>query len=459
MPGSALTLAGVVATDFQASLVGDSNARSATTLSWLHGPASPAFLMAPKLASDRARALADQFDLRRLPPEFYDDPYPYYQALREHDPVKRMPDGSWLLTRYDDILPVYRDPKLFSSDKKKEFGPKFGPSPLLEHHTTSLIFNDPPLHTRVRRAIVGALTQRHIAAMEPGLVALVDRLLDAMADKVEVDLIEDFAAAIPIGIIGNLLGIPQAERAPLRGWSLAILGALEPVLTPERGIRGNAAVTDMLAYLKTLVDERRMHLRDPDTDVLTRLILGEEDGEHLTETQLLHQCIFLLNAGHETTTNLIGNTLHALSERPDQKDELTAQARDAERMKIAVEEFLRFESPVQLGNRITTRNVEVGGVALPPDSRITVCIGAANRDPAQFPDPDRMRIAREPNRHVAFGFGIHTCAGLSLARLEARVAMSRFLIRFPRYALAGEPIRDGRARFRGFRNLPVRVAA
>jgi cytochrome P450 len=368
-----------------------------------------------------------------------------------------MPDGSWLLTRYDDILPVYRDPKAFSSDKKKEFGPKFGPSPLLEHHTTSLIFNDPPLHTRVRRAIVGALTQRHIAAMEPGLVALVDRLLDAMAEKGEVDLIEDFAAAIPIGIIGNLLGIPQAERGPLRAWSLAILGALEPVLTPERGSHGNAAVTDMLAYLKTLVDERRIHLRDPATDVLTRLILGEEDGEPLTETQLLHQCIFLLNAGHETTTNLIGNTLHALTGKPDQKAELIAQAGDVERMKIAVEEFLRFESPVQLGNRITTQNVEVGGVPFPPDARITICIGAANRDPAQFPDPDRMNIAREPNRHVAFGFGIHTCAGLSLARLEARVAMSRFLTRFPRYALAGEPARDGRARFRGFRNLPARV--
>src|SRR5882672_4465475 len=200
------------------------------------------------------RDVAERFDLAHLPPDFYADPYPTYRSLRAHTPVKRMPDGSWFLTRFEDVVPVYRDPKLFSSDKKKEFGPKFDPSPLLEHHTTSLIFNDPPLHTRVRRAIVGALTQRHIAAMEPGLVALVDRLLDAMAERGEVDLIEDFAAAIPIGIIGNLLGIPQAERGPLRAWSLAILGALEPVLTPERGSRGNAAVTDMLAYLKTLVD-------------------------------------------------------------------------------------------------------------------------------------------------------------------------------------------------------------
>src|SRR6202163_69516 len=185
-------------------------------------------------ARDNSRKLAATFDLTRLPSDFYADPYPYYRALREHEPVKRMPDGSWFLTRYDDIVPVYRDFKAFSSDKKKEFGAKYGATPLFEHHTTSLIFNDPPLHSRVRRAIVGAITQRHIAAMEPGLVKLVDSLLDAMANKEQVDLVEEFAAAIPIGIIGNLLGIPHGEREPLRGWSLGILGALEPVLTPER---------------------------------------------------------------------------------------------------------------------------------------------------------------------------------------------------------------------------------
>lgn len=403
--------------------------------------------------------IAASFDLTKLPPEFYSDPYSYYRALRDHAPVKLMPDGSWFLTRFDDIVPVYRDPKAFSSDKKKEFGPKFGDTPLFEHHTTSLIFNDPPLHSRVRRAIVGAITQRHIAAMEPGLVKLVDSLLDAMADKAEVDLVEEFAAAIPIGIIGNLLGIPQSERGPLRRWSLAILGALEPVLTPERATKGNRAVTEMLTYLKTLVDERRVNLRDPDTDVLTRLILGESDGEPLTENQLLHQCIFLLNAGHETTTNLIGNALHALTLWPQQKAKLIAQVDDVERMKIAVEEFLRFESPVQLGNRITTDDVSVGGVRLPPDSRITIGIGAANRDPAQFADPDRMEIAREPNRQLAFGFGIHTCAGINLARLEGRVALSRFLARYPHYSPAGEAVRDRRARFRGLLHLPARLAA
>jgi cytochrome P450 len=410
-------------------------------------------------ARDNSRKLAASFDLTRLPSDFYADPYPYYRALREHEPVKRMPDGSWFLTRYDDIVPVYRDFKAFSSDKKKEFGAKYGATPLFEHHTTSLIFNDPPLHTRVRRAIVGAISQRHIAAMEPGLIKLVDGLLAAMSEKRKVDLIDDFAAAIPIGIIGNLLGVPHDERGPLRGWSLDILGALEPVLTVERAARGNRAVTDMLAYLKTLVGERRANLRDPDTDVLTRLIVGEEGSLPLTENQLLHQCIFLLNAGHETTTNLIGSALHALSKWPDQKERLIARTGDTEAMKTAVEEFLRYESSVQLGNRITTAEVDVGGFRLPPDSRITIGIGAANRDPAQFHEPDRLDIGLEPNRHLAFAFGIHTCAGINLARLEARVALSRFLNRFPRYALTADPARDGRARFRGFLHLPASVAA
>ena len=410
-------------------------------------------------AADRARQIAMEFDLAALPAGFYANPYPYYHALREHAPIKAMRDGSWFLTRYDDIVAVYRDPKTFSSDKKLEFAPKYGAAtPLYEHHTTSLVFNDPPLHTRVRRSILGALSQRHVAAMEPGLVALVGQLLDTMAERRDVDLIDDFAAAIPVEIIGNLLRVPRSERAPLRGWSLAILGALEPMLTAQRAEAGNRAVSEMLAFLKTLVDDRRARPGDPEADVLTRLIEGEEQGQHLSESELLHQCIFLLNAGHETTTNLISNALHALTEWPTERAALIAAIDDAERMRPAIEEFLRFESSNQLGNRISTREVEVGGVAFPPKSRITMCIGAANRDPAQFPGPDRLDLARDPNRHVAFGSGIHTCAGMNLARLEARVALAQFLRRFPDYLLTGTPERGGRARFRGFLHLPSRVS-
>ena len=175
--------------------------------------------------------LAREFDLRRLPPDFYENPFPYYAALRQHEPVKQLPGGGYLLTRYRDLEYVYKNPKLFSSDKKTEFKPKYGDSLLYEHHTTSLVFNDPPLHTRVRKLINGALVPRAIAGMQPGLIALVDRLLDAMAEKGEVDLIDDFASAIPVEIIGNLLAIPHEQRSPLRRWSLAILGALEPVIS------------------------------------------------------------------------------------------------------------------------------------------------------------------------------------------------------------------------------------
>ncbi|MBS0446107.1 MAG: cytochrome P450 [Proteobacteria bacterium] len=370
-----------------------------------------------------------------------------------------MPDGSVLLTRYADVVAVYKDPKSYSSDKQAEFGPKYGiGSPLFEHHTTSLVFNDPPLHTRVRRLIAGALTPRHVAAMEDGLVRRVDELLAALADAARrgpVDLIGAYASAIPVEIIGNLLGVPHAERAPLRDWSLAILGALEPTLTPEAEARGNAAVRDMLVYLDGLVAQRRAAPGDPEIDVLTRLIVGE-GGEQLGAAELLHNCIFLLNAGHETTTNLIGNGLKCLLDWPDEKARLLA---DPELARLAVEEFLRIESSNQLGNRITTCAVEIGGARLPPRSLVTLCIGAANRDPAQFADPDRLDITRSPNRHVAFGSGIHQCVGMGLARLEGRVAISRFLARFPGYRLAGPAVRARRARFRGHVSLPCTLSS
>jgi cytochrome P450 len=405
------------------------------------------------MRSDEAE-LAEGFDLAHLPATFYDNPYPYYRALQRLDPVKRLPDGSYFLTRYDDLVGVYRNARTFSSDKKIEFRPKFGSSLLYEHHTTSLVFNDPPLHTRVRRLIAGALTPRAIAALEPGLIALVDRLLDRMAAMDRVDLIADFAAAIPVEIIGNLLAVPHEERGELRDWSLAILGALEPVVTPEAFARGNAAVRDFLLYLEGLIARRRAAPGNPERDVLTRLILGEADGERLTAKELLHNCIFLLNAGHETTTNLIGNGLVALLEHPDQKRRLIEQPA---LIRTAVEEILRFESSNQFGNRITTEPVVLGGVRMEAGTQVTLCIGAANRDPAQFPDPDRFDIGRTPNRHLAFGGGVHQCAGLSLARLEGAIAISRLLARFPRYALVGTPVRGGRARFRGFLSIPCVV--
>ena len=405
-------------------------------------------------ASEAAEA-ARAFDLKRLPGDFIEDPYPYYRALREHDPVHRMPDGSYIITRYDDCETLYKDARTYSSDKKIEFFPKYGDTPLFEHHTTSLVFNDPPLHTHVRRAIAGALSPRAIAEMEAGLIDLVDGLLVQIEHKGDVDLIEDFASAIPVEIIGNMLGVPHAERAPLRGWSLAILGALEPVLTDEQMRIGNDAVREFLAYLKILTDDRRRHPGDPERDVLTRLINGEHEGHRLTETELMQNCIFILNAGHETTTNLIGNALYAFLQHPDQMHRVMSEPA---LMRSAVEEVLRFESPNQLGNRRVLSDTVLGGVAMKAGDLITISIGGANRDPKYFPDPDRFDIARNPNRHLAFASGIHVCAGMNVARLEGRIALERFLRRFPKFRMKGEPIRSPRARFRGFISLPSVIA-
>lgn len=408
------------------------------------------------LPEDRARDIAASFDLVDLPAGFHDDPYPVYHALRMYAPVCAIASGSVLVSRHVDLEAIYKDTVLYSSDKTVEFRPKFGESPLYDHHTTSLVFNDGARHTRVRRIMAGALTPRAIADMEGPVVALVDRLLDAMQARMaregRVDLIGDFAAAIPIEVIGNMLDVPRDERDPLRDWSLAILGALEPAPGKDQLERGNRAVREFLAYLARLIGQRRLRPGDPDKDVLTRLILGEADGVRLSEAELLQNCIFILNAGHETTTNLIGNGLVALTEWPDERARLAA---DASLLRTCVEELLRFESSNQLGNRRTTAPVTIGGIELPAGTSITLLIGAANRDPERFPDPDRLDVSRNPNRHLAFASGPHQCVGMNVARLEGRIALGRFLARYPRYRLSGLPLRGRRARFRGYLSIPA----
>ena len=393
--------------------------------------------------------IAATFDLRKIDRAFLDDPFPTYAALRTYDPVHRCPDGSYFLTNYADVMAVYRD-RRFSSDKKAEFGPKYGDTPLYTHHTTSLVFNDPPLHTRVRKLLAPAFTPRALRILQPKFVTLVDGLLNEAEDRGSMDLIGDFASALPVEIIGDMLGVPRKDRGPLRAWSMAILGALEPVLTPDAEKTGNDAVTRFSTYLAGLIADRRRIPRDD--DVLTALVTGNVGGEKLSEDELIHNCIFLLNAGHETTTNLIGNGVAALIEYPEERAKLQA---DPCLIDSAIEEFLRFESSNQLGNRRATEDVEIGGIAMPAGTFITLSIGAANRDPTVFADPERLDITRSPNRHLAFGAGIHACAGMTLARMEGRIAIKRLMKRFPDFKPNGLPIRGGRARFRGYLSYPL----
>jgi len=393
----------------------------------------------PDLRGDELACAVATFDPTDLPAAFYENPYPWYRALRERAPLHHCPDGTWFLSRYADLDAIYRNRTHYSSDKRAAFGPKFGVgTPLYEHHTTSLVFNDPPLHTRVRRQIVGALTPGALKRMEPGLIELIDGLLDVIDAKGQFD---------------NLLGVPTDERGPLRRWSLAILGALEPLLTPAQLELGQRSVAEFLDYLRILIADRRRHLRGDD-DVLSRLIREESGGEPLSESELLHNCIFLLNAGHETTTNLIGNGLSLLVGHPGQCQRLRNEAGVAA---SAVEEILRYESPNQLGNRLVTQAVTLPCGDLPAGSYLTLCIGAANRDPAEFPDPDRFDIGRTPNRHLAFAAGAHACAGMSVARLEGQLALSRIVRRFPGLTTAGSAARSRRVRFRGFTTLPLAI--
>ncbi len=396
--------------------------------------------------------LAD-FSLAAPPPGFIDNPYPFYDALRQHAPVHTLAPNTVLLTRYADVLAVYRSPHA-SSDKQREFAPRLGlGTPIYAHHTTSLVFSDPPLHTRVRRILMGALNQRAMARMEAGVQALVQGLLDKLADLPAPDLVEDFAAQIPVQVIGNLLDVPQDQRAPLRGWSLAILSALEPAPGAAVLALANAAVTAFMAFLRDLVAERQRHPGDPEADVLTRLLQGDAGGT-LSEAELLHNCIFLLNAGHETTTNLIGNGLHALLQQPAQRLRLVAEPA---LIQSAVEELLRFESPLQLNNRLATAPLDISDRTLPAGTFITLGVGAANRDAAAFAQPHALDITRKPNNHLAFGQGAHACSGMNVARLEARMAIGLLLARYPRLAAAGAPERDQRVRFRGLRHLPVKL--
>ena len=407
-------------------------------------------------ADDRERAAT--FDLKRLDPAFLDDPYPVYRALREHDPVHRMPDGSYFLTRYDDLVEVYGDAKTWSSDKRSDFKPNFGDSLLYEHHTTSLVFNDPPIHTRVRKLLAPTFSPRALKALQPRIEALVGRLLDLAVARGTIDMIDDFAAAIPVQLIGDLLGIPDNERDPLRNWSLAILGGLEPVLSKEQFDSGVRSIAEFKSYLRDLIGRRQREGAHDGREILSTLVGASElaghigAGDCLSELELLHNCIFLLNAGHETTTNLIGNSIHLLIEHPDVWRELVAHPG---LIPSAVEEFLRMESSNQLGNRRATRDVVVGGKTLPAQTYVHLCIGAANRDSAQFLDPDRIDVRRHPNRHLAFGGGIHTCAGNSLARMEGQIALQRLVERFATIERVGEFVRSGRARFRGFRHYRV----
>ena len=398
-----------------------------------------------------AEALA--FDLNTIDKSFIDDPYPVLRNLREYDPVHVNPDGSLYLTRYEDVRSVYQN-RTMVSDKTTAFKDKFGSGPLYEHHTTSLIFNDPPYHTTVRKLLAHAFTPRKLAEMQPLIEDIVDKLLDDLHGAGDVDFVTAFAMRLPTEVISFMLGVPKEHRHKLRAFSLAILGALDPVVSESRLDTGNEAVAEFSEMLDELINHRRKHPEGAGQgEVLEALIFGEFEGRQLTQQELIQNCIFLLNAGHETTTSLMANGVGMFLQAPDQYQLL---CQNPEYVESAVEEILRYESPLQIGNRLTSVDTEIGGKIIPAGTYIHTSIASANRDSAIFTEPDKIDFTRKPNRHISFITGIHVCLGATLARYEGKIAFQRLIERFPNMKAAGTAERMPLARFRGYSNLPVR---
>ena len=399
--------------------------------------------------------MSTTFDLQNVSEDYLVDPYRVLAELRAQSPVHKNTDGTFVLTCYADIVQTYRDPMIWSSDKRATFKPKFGNTPLFEHHTNSIVFIDPPDHTRIRRLFQSAFTRKALAAFVPRITNLVDEYLNRLEDQRQMEIVEEFSFRLPIEVVCDLLGVPRQDREFIRGWANAILTALEPTLVQKQLDDGNQAVVDFKQYLRDLIAYRRAHPHDAqDTEVLTILADAEADGKRLTEIELLHQCIFMLNAGHETSTNMITHGIHEMLLNPDQIGLLSEHPDLIEPM---VEEVLRYQAPIQINNRRANSDQILSGVTIPADTTVHMMINSANRDPAQFPNPDRFDITRRPNRHLSFGLGVHICAGNALARVEAQIAFQRLFRRFPKLALTIPAVIAPRLRFREVSALHVSV--
>ena len=386
-----------------------------------------------------------------LDPDFIADPYPTYHRLRAADPVHRSPHGFWVLTRYDDVVSVLRDPRMGKEAIEAVVAARYGAStPAVG---MSMLVRDPPDHTRLRSLVSKAFTPRVVEGLRAHLQQIVDALLDSAQDAGAMDLIADFAYPLPVIVICEMLGVPVDDRDRFKQWGLDIARSLDAILLPpgsDVATRGSEARGHLVDYFHELITERRT---SPRGDLLSGLIAAEEAGDRLSEEELLSTCILLLIAGHETTVNLIGNGTLALLRHPR---EFRRLRNHPELIQSAVEELLRFDGPVQRTTRVPGEDVVIRGQPIPKGDLVMTFIGAADRDPAQFHDPDRLDIARSDNRHIAFGWGIHFCLGAPLARVEGQIAIGTLARRFPRLALAtATPAYRESLTLRGLRTLPV----
>jgi cytochrome P450 len=381
------------------------------------------------------------------------DPYPTLQQLREDQPVRRldMPDGArvWLVSRYEDARQALGDPRLSKRPVPRGQLPGSGGSPIGHH----MLNADPPDHTRLRRLVSAGFTARRVERLEPRIATITAELLDEMAGRTEVDLVDAFAFPLPIQVICELLGIPVADRDSFRIWSNTIVsGGL--IADAARMGQVRAAIGELVGYIRNLLVDKRSR---PADDLLSALLDVREDTDRLTEDELVSMVFLMLIAGHETTVNLIANGVYLLLTHPEQLEQVRA---DPTLLGGAVEEFLRYESPVQTSTfRVTTEPVVYAGVEIPAGEPVLISLLSANRDQKVFTDADRLDVARREAGHIAFGHGVHFCIGAALARLEGRIAIGALLARFPRLRLA-VPVEELQWRpgmlIRGLAELPVR---
>jgi cytochrome P450 len=368
-----------------------------------------------------------------LAPGFVANPYPFLHRLREQDPVHRSPQGFWVLTRYDDVAAVQRNSRLFGAGNMREYlRSRLGDGAAFAYVSRRLNLMDPPAHTRLRSLVTRAFTARRVEAMRPHIQALADTLLAAV-DGTCMDVIAALAHPLPSLVICEMLGVPEADRPQMSIWTGDIQLVLAPVSTPEQLAMGEKAAAEFMAYIRTLAKERRGTLGD---DLLSALLVAEEDGGRLTDDELVATVLFLFSAGHSTTRDLIANGLLALLHHPDQWRRLVL---DPALLPAAINECLRYDSPVTLFPRTALADTTIQDTPIAAGEPVFVSISAANRDPARFANPDTFDIDRPNNEHLAFGGGIHYCLGAGLARTEAEIIFSTLLRRYPHLELTEEP--------------------
>lgn len=399
---------------------------------------------------------ARAFNLFDPPDDYFIDPSRYFRLLRDGDPVHTQEDGSVLLTRYDDVRQVWRDLTglVYKAD---QFRKRFGEGPLLEHHTSTMLFRDNPDHDRLRNIVNPFFSQASIQLLSAFTQEVVDREIEKVKGMGEFDFVRDFAFRIPVALICKVIGVPVEDADYIQAIGRKVLFPLNPKVPREAIIEGHDATTEFKDYLRPFLDSIKARSAiNPAESILCAMAAAQREGVEISDNEILHMCIVTLNGGHETTTNLISQSIHFLMQDPESQQQL---ALGEVQVPIALEELLRFITPLQLQGRRTTQDVilESGNGTIPAGVEVVLCQASANRDDRVFENPDKLNFARRPNNHVAFGAGLHVCLGRPLARMEASIAIPTVLRELPTLTRNGEAVFQRNTRFRGLEKFPVKL--